>query len=102
MAQPGLSVSEAHIENAHVRAMIGLDGTISSLVHKATGREALAGRGNQLWVYPIDKPRNWDAWDIEACTGQMVRAFNDLPGVTPWICGLCIKACPFGQALREY
>ena len=27
--------------------------------------EALAGRGNQLWVYPIDKPRNWDAWDIE-------------------------------------
>ncbi|MDB5539662.1 MAG: alpha-mannosidase [Devosia sp.] len=62
---PGLSVSEAHIENAHIRAMIGLDGTISSLVHKATGREALAGRGNQLWVYPADKPRDWDAWDIE-------------------------------------
>jgi alpha-mannosidase len=61
----GLSVSEAHLENAHIRASIGADGTVTSLVHKATGREALAGRGNQLWVYPFDKPRNWDAWDID-------------------------------------
>lgn len=62
---PGLSVSDGHLENAHLRAEIGRDGTVTSLVHKATGREALAGRGNQLWVYPADKPRNWDAWDIE-------------------------------------
>jgi len=61
----GLSVSETHLENAHIRAEIGADGTVTSLVHKATGREALAGRGNQLWAYPADKPRNWDAWDIE-------------------------------------
>ena len=53
------------IENKHLRVVIGKDGTIASLVHKATGREALAGRGNQLWVYPGDKPRNWDAWDLE-------------------------------------
>jgi alpha-mannosidase len=38
---------------------------VTSLIHKATGREALDGRGNQLWVYPADKPRDWDAWDIE-------------------------------------
>ncbi|MBN9309724.1 glycoside hydrolase family 38 C-terminal domain-containing protein [Devosia sp.] len=62
---PGLSVSESHLENAHIRATIGADGTVTSLVHKATGREALDGRGNQLWVYPADKPRDWDAWDIE-------------------------------------
>jgi len=62
---PGLSVSETHLENAHIRAEIGADGTVTSLVHKATGREALDGRGNQLWVYPGDKPRDWDAWDIE-------------------------------------
>lgn len=61
----GLSVSETHLENVHLKATIGSDGTITSLVHKATGREALAGRGNQLWVYPADKPRNWDAWDME-------------------------------------
>ena len=63
--EPGLSVSDTTLENAHIRAIIGKDGTISSLVHKSTGREALGGRGNQLWVYPIDKPRNWDAWDLE-------------------------------------
>jgi alpha-mannosidase len=61
----GLSVSETHLENAHIRAEIGADGTVTSLVHKATGREALAGRGNQLWVYTADKPREYDAWDIE-------------------------------------
>jgi len=53
------------IENKHLRVVVGRDGTIASLVHKATGREALADRGNQLWVYPNDKTRNWDAWDLE-------------------------------------
>jgi alpha-mannosidase len=62
---PGLSVTPTSLENAHLRVTIGEDGTITSLVHKATGREALAGRGNQLWVYPADKPRKWDAWDLE-------------------------------------
>jgi len=31
---------------------------------KRAGREALAGRGNQIWTY-VDKPRDFDAWDIE-------------------------------------
>lgn len=62
---PGLSLKGRVLENAHLRAEIGADGTIASLVHKATGREALDGRGNQLWVYAQDKPRNWDAWDVE-------------------------------------
>jgi alpha-mannosidase len=53
------------LENAHLRAQLGADGTLASLVHKATGREALADRGNQLWVYRQDKPRDWDAWDID-------------------------------------
>lgn len=46
--------------------IIGEDGAVSSLVHKATGREAVEGAANQLWVYPADKPRNWDAWDVDA------------------------------------
>jgi len=61
----GLSASDRHLENAHLSVSIGSDGALESLLHKASGREALAGRGNQLWVYPLDKPRNWDAWDIE-------------------------------------
>ena len=62
---PGLSVSPTHLENAVLRAVIGADGSLTSLLHKPSGREALAGRGNQLWAYPVDKPRNWDAWDLE-------------------------------------
>ena len=78
---PGLSVSRTHLENAHLRATIGEDGTITSLVHKASGREALAGRGNQLWTYPLDKPRNWDAWDIDedyAEKGEELRQLESL------------------------
>ena len=52
------------------------DGTLASVFDKRAGREALAGRGNQIWVY-VDKPRNWDAWDIEesyAAQGEEIRA----------------------------
>ncbi len=64
-AAPGLTVSADRLENSHIRVTIGKDGTITSLFDKQTGREALAGRGNQLVAYPMDKPRNWDAWDVE-------------------------------------
>ncbi len=64
-AAPGLKVDARRLENKHLSVAIGADGAIESLVHKASGREALAGRGNQLWAYPQDKPRAWDAWDIE-------------------------------------
>ncbi len=60
----GLTVSEGHLENSHLRIEFAEDGTLSRLFDKRVNREVLAGRGNQLWAY-IDKPRNWDAWDIE-------------------------------------
>ena len=53
------------LENALVRVEIADDGTLASVLDKRAGREVLAGRGNQLWAY-VDKPRDWDAWDIEA------------------------------------
>ncbi len=62
---PGLSANRHVLENAVLKVTIAADGTIASLVHKPTGREALDGPGNQLWVYPVDKPRSWDAWDLE-------------------------------------
>ncbi|GGE23045.1 alpha-mannosidase [Aureimonas endophytica] len=64
-APSDLSVSASHLENRFVRIEIGADGTLTRLFDKRTSREALAGRGNQLWVYPMDKPRDWDAWDLE-------------------------------------
>ncbi|OWW04075.1 alpha-mannosidase [Rhizobium sp. R72] len=61
----GLAVSTGHLENAVLKVTLAKNGSIASLVHKATGREALEGGGNRLFVYPVDKPRNWDAWDVE-------------------------------------
>lgn len=61
---PGLSVSPRTIENDFVRAQLAPDGTLASVFDKRAGREVLEGRGNQIWAY-ADKPRNWDAWDIE-------------------------------------
>jgi alpha-mannosidase len=61
---PGLGVSERSIENALVRVKLADDGTLASVFDKQAGREVLAGPGNQIWAY-VDKPRNWDAWDVE-------------------------------------
>ena len=79
--RPGLSLNGRVLENAHLRAELGSDGALASLVHKATGREALDGRGNQLWVYSQDKPRRWDAWDVEEdyeASGEEVVALDAL------------------------
>ena len=73
----GLSIDKRRLENATLRVEIGDDGTIASLILKSAGREALAGRGNQLWLYPQDKPRDWDAWDVDedyAARGEEWRA----------------------------
>lgn len=52
------------LENSRLRAVLNGDGSVSSLVDKQTGRESLAGRGNQIIIYD-DHPTNWDAWEID-------------------------------------
>jgi len=54
----------ATVENDLLRVEIGADGSLDRVYDKAAGREALDGRGNQLWAY-ADKPANWDAWDVD-------------------------------------
>lgn len=55
----------ALLENHFLRVEIGADGTLQRIVDKSTAdRDVLAGRGNQLWAF-VDKPRTYDAWDIE-------------------------------------
>ena len=61
----GLTADARRLENPFVRIEIGADGTLASILDKRHGREVLTERGNQLWAYPMDKPRNWDAWDME-------------------------------------
>ena len=52
------------LENEHLRAELGEDGTVLSLVDRATGREALAAPGNRLELYD-DRPVAFEAWDID-------------------------------------
>jgi alpha-mannosidase len=55
----------ALLENELLSVEIGADGTLQRVVDRAAGeREVLAERGNQLWIF-VDKPRTYDAWDIE-------------------------------------
>jgi len=66
----GLTVAPRRLENGCVRVDLADDGALASVYDKVAGREVLADRGNQIWAY-VDKPRNWDAWDIEeGYTGQ--------------------------------
>lgn len=83
-----VEVTAATIENRYLKATIGSDGTVTSLILKAGNREAIAGRANQLWAYRQDKPRNWDAWDLEedyARSGEEVTdvASIDVVAATP-------------------
>jgi alpha-mannosidase len=60
------ATADGHVlENGLVRVELAEDGSLASVHDKRAGREVLAGRGNQLWAY-VDKPRAWDAWDLEA------------------------------------
>jgi alpha-mannosidase len=57
-------VDGLRLENAHLAVLLGKDGTVASVVNKATGREALAAPGNRLELYD-DRPVQFDAWDID-------------------------------------
>ena len=52
------------LENEHLRAELLADGSLASLVHRASGREALDGPAGLLELYD-DEPVAWDAWDID-------------------------------------
>jgi alpha-mannosidase len=52
------------IENELLRVEIGADGSLHGVYDKEARREILEGRGNRLFAY-VDKPPNWDAWDVE-------------------------------------
>jgi alpha-mannosidase len=57
-------VDQREIENEGLRVELHGDGTLSSIYDKLCGREILADRGNQLWLF-TDIPRQFDAWDVD-------------------------------------
>ncbi len=51
------------LENGLLRLQLNERGEVVSLIDKASGRELMAGPGNQFRLYK-DVPDFWDAWDI--------------------------------------
>ena len=52
------------LENERLRAVLGRDGTLRSLVERASRREAMAAPGNVLELYD-DRPTAFEAWDLD-------------------------------------
>src|SRR4051812_4208599 len=52
------------LANRNLRAVVGADGTLRSLLHVPGGREAMAAPGNVLELYE-DRPTNFEAWDLD-------------------------------------
>ena len=70
LAEPAAAVNLVQSEHGFVlsngvlRAELGRDGSLRSLVHRATGRETLAGPANVLELYD-DRPTVFEAWDVD-------------------------------------
>ncbi|HET6172740.1 MAG TPA: glycoside hydrolase family 38 C-terminal domain-containing protein [Gaiellales bacterium] len=62
------------LENAHLRVTLSPDGSVESVLHKGSGRESLAGRGNVLELAE-DRPVAFDAWDIDPSALETRREY---------------------------
>ncbi len=52
------------LENGKLTAILTRGGAVRSLIHRASGREALAGDGNRFVLFD-DRPTEYEAWDID-------------------------------------
>ena len=59
---------------------IGADGTLHRVSDLELDREVLVGRANQLWAY-TDKPREWEAWDVDEAYEQEGEEISDVESV---------------------
>jgi alpha-mannosidase len=66
IADTGLSVSAAHLENNYLRVEFDRAGDITRIYDKVNAREVLPSGavGGQFLAFE-DRPMNWDAWDID-------------------------------------
>jgi alpha-mannosidase len=52
------------LENGRLRAIVTARGGVGSLIHLATGREALSDEANRIVLFD-DRPTEYEAWDID-------------------------------------
>jgi alpha-mannosidase len=68
------------LENGQLRVELREDGSVSSVVEKGSGREALAAPGNRLELYE-DRPVAFDAWDVDPAH---LRTRRECPPAESW------------------
>ncbi|MGE3181457.1 MAG: glycoside hydrolase family 38 C-terminal domain-containing protein [Phycisphaerae bacterium] len=59
----GVVVTGRSLENEHLRVTLNDAGDIASIMHKASGREALAEPAQLVFTY--EKPAQWPAWNMD-------------------------------------
>lgn len=87
------SGEDAVLENKFLRVAVGPDGNLRRVYDKEVNREVLNGRGNQLWAY-VDKPREWDAWDVDEDYELEGEEISGLTGLR------CVESGPLLAAVR--
>ena len=83
----------ARLENGRLIAELDADGSLISLIHRATGREALSGPGNRIVLYD-DRPTDFEAWDIDPFALETARDAAPATG------GKIINAGPLRAEVR--
>jgi alpha-mannosidase len=78
-----------------LRVLVGAHGALERVFDKALRRAVLEGRGNQLWAY-VDKPREWDAWDIDESYEQEGQEISGVQGIE------VLESGPLRAAVRVY
>jgi len=63
---------EIRLENSRLAAILTPAGCLKSLVHRATGRETLAGEANRIVLFD-DRPTAYEAWDIDPFALETAR-----------------------------
>ncbi len=62
--QSSLRITPASIENGFLVVHIdSLTGCVTSVIEKKTGKEIIAGKGNEMQLLE-DVPKEWDAWNV--------------------------------------
>lgn len=60
------------LENGRIAALLTPGGGVASLVHRASGREALAAEANRIVLFD-DRPIQFEAWDIDPFALETAR-----------------------------
>jgi alpha-mannosidase len=83
-AGSAIKVSETTLENKFFKILLDSNAEIESIIDKRTGREVIDQssefKGNALQLFE-DRPRNWDAWDIDVAYQDKLYPLQDVKSV---------------------